>query len=204
MIVTHLHHDHFSAIGSFKNTNDKPKMLKFLEEKVNEAKEEGDDKKVDDIQKFLDFSGEYTEDVDEAPDWGFDFFNRYQLPYRRAEKANAGRENIINNRSFIVGVEYAGKKIMIPGDMKVEGWEKALSDKKCQDVLSDTNFFTASHHGHKSGFTEAILDHSGKPEIFVISAKSGDRHIDSSYGNSDNSKGYLYGWRHHEIAQRFA
>lgn len=197
MIVTHLHHDHFSDIGSFKNTNDKPKTLtrdkktlKFLEEKINEAKEERDDKKVDDIQKFLDFSDQYTEDVDEAPDWGFDFFDRYQLPYRRAENANAGRENIINNRSFIIGLEYAGKKIMIPGDIEVEGWEEALSDRKLQNILAGTSFFIASHHGHKSGFTRAILDHSGKPDIFVISAKSGDQHIDSSYGNSDNSKGY--------------
>lgn len=27
MIVTHLHHDHFSDIGSFKKTADKPKTL---------------------------------------------------------------------------------------------------------------------------------------------------------------------------------
>lgn len=198
MIVTHLHHDHFSDIGSFKNTNDKPKTLTrdketlaFLEEKINEAKEDGDDKKVDDIQKFLDFSEEYTDDVDEAPDWGFDSFERYQLPYRRAENVSAGRENIINNRSVIVGIEYAGKKIMIPGDMEVEGWAEGLDDKRLRDVLSDTSFFIASHHGHKSGFTKAILDHSGKPEVFVISAKSGDQHIDSAYGNSENSKGYL-------------
>lgn len=195
MIVSHLHHDHFSDIGSFKN--DKPKTLtrdkqtlKFLEEKINEAKVDGDDKKVDDIQKFLDFSDEYTEKVDANPDWGFDYFDRYQLPYSRAKKVKDSRENIINNRSFIIGVGYAGKKFMVPGDIEVDGWKEALKDKKCQSVLSDTNFFVASHHGHKSGFTRDILEHAGKPDIFVISAKSGDQHIDSSYGDSENSTGY--------------
>ena len=197
MVVTHLHHDHFSDIGSFKDKNDKPKTLtrdketlKFLEEKMNEAKEKGDSKQIDDIQKFLDFSNDYSQDVDKTPDWGFDSYERYQLPYSRAEKVSSGRENIINNRSYIVSVGYAGKKIMVPGDMEVDGWEEALGDTKLKSVLSETDFFVASHHGHKSGFTKKILDKSGKPDIFIISAKSGDQHIDSSYGDSTNSNGY--------------
>ena len=198
MIVTHLHHDHFCDIGSFKKTADKPKTLtrdkktlKFLEEKINEAKESGDERRVEEIQAFLDFSEGYTEDVDTEPDWGFDYYDRYQLPYSRAEKANSGREHIINNRSFIIGIEYAGKKILVPGDMEVEGWEEALNDKKLKEVLSGTNFFVAAHHGHKSGFTKSLLDYTGKPDIFVLSVRSSDDSVDSAYGKSENSNGYL-------------
>jgi len=103
MIVTHLHHDHFSDMGSFKKTVDKPKTLtrdkktlEFLEEKINEAKESGDERQVEEIQTFLDFSETYTEDVETEPDWGFDYYDRYQLPYSRAEEVNSGREHIIN------------------------------------------------------------------------------------------------------------
>ena len=195
MVVSHLHHDHFSDIGSFKN--DKPKTLtrdkktlKFLEEKLSEAKEEGDDKKIDDIRKFLDFSSTYTEKVSDSPDWGFEFFDRYQLPYNRAKDANGSRDKIINNRSFVLGVGFAGKKSLLPGDIEVEGWHEAFQDKKCRSILSGTNFFVASHHGHKSGFTKKILEFTGKPDVYIISAKSGDPHVDSSYANSNNSNGY--------------
>jgi hypothetical protein len=198
MIVTHLHHDHFSDIGSFKKTADRPKTLtrdkktlEFLEEKINEAKESGDERQVEEIQTFVDFSEEYTEDVDTEPEWGFDYYDRYQLPYSRAEKVNSGREHIINNRSFIIGIKCAGKKIMVPGDIELEGWEEALRDKKLQSVLSATNFFVASHHGHKSGFTNSILDHTGKPDIFILSVRSSDDSVDSAYGKSENSNGFL-------------
>jgi len=95
-----------------------------------------------------------------------------------------------NNRSFIIGIKYAGKKIMVPGDIEVDGWEEVLSDKKLQTVLAGTNFFVASHHGHKSGFTKKILDHSGKPDIFILSVRSNDDSVDSAYGNSENSNGF--------------
>jgi len=197
MVVTHLHADHFSDIGSFKNRNDRPKTLArdkrtltFIEEKIAEAKEDEDDAKLDILEEFLKFSDAYTEDVDVEPDWGFDLYERYQLPYNRAEKVDADREKIINNRSFVIGIGYAGKKIVIPGDIEVGGWDEALDDKNLQDVIAETNFFVASHHGHKSGFTKKILDHSGKPDIFIISARSGDESIDSAYSDSHNSNGY--------------
>lgn len=197
MIVSHLHTDHFSDIGSFKNQKDKPetlrrdkKTLKYIEEKIAEAKEDEDNEQIEVLETFLKFSDSYTEDVDHVPDWGFDYYDRYQLPFNKAEEVDSDREKIINNRSFIIGIEYAGQKIMIPGDIEVGGWEEALKSKKLQEVLSGTTFFVTSHHGHKSGFTKKILDHSGKPDIFIISARSGDDSIDSSYGKSENSNGY--------------
>jgi len=164
--------------------------LKFIEEKIAEAKEEENEKEVELLEEFVKFSDTYTEEVEEEPHWGFDFYERYRLPYKRAEGVDPDREKIINNRSLVVGIGYADKKIMIPGDIEVGGWEEALKDKKLQDVVGETNFFVASHHGHKSGFTKKILEHSGKPDIFIISARAGDESVDSAYSKSENSNGY--------------
>ena len=196
MIVTHLHADHFSDVGSLKD-NDEPKTLqrdkktmKYLDEKISEAKKKGDTSKTKILEDFKKFSDKFIEEAEETPDWGFEFYRRYQLPFSTAEEVDSDREKIINNRSYIIGISYAGKKILIPGDIEAPGWEEVLDDEDLQEVLADTNFFVASHHGHKSGFTSKILDHSGRPDIFIISARSGDESIDSAYGKSENSKGY--------------
>lgn len=187
-VITHLHADHFDDVGSFKNKNDEPKTLvrdkrtmKFLDEKITEAYDEDQAASVKVLEDFKKFSDKYTENVKQKPDWGFDSYRRYQLPFDKAEEVNANREKIINNRSYILALSYAGKKILIPGDIEVPAWKEALKDKSLQDLLSTTTFFIASHHGHKSGFTSDILAHSGKPDIFVVSARSGDDSIDTSY-----------------------
>lgn len=198
MIITHNHHDHFSDIGSFKSDADKPRTLsrdketlKFLEEKLHEAKETGDDRKLDDIQAYLDFSSGYTEDVENEPDWGFDMLKRYRVPYSVADRVSAGRDNVINNRSSVVGIGFGGKKILIPGDIEIAGWNEVLNSSVGRATIENTDFFVTSHHGHKSGFTSRILEVTGKPDIFITSAKSGDSHIDSSYSKSENSSGYV-------------
>ncbi len=193
-IITHLHADHFDDVGMLEQ--DEPKILlrdketmKFLEEKIREN-DKKPNARIEKLKKFKEFSDKFNQDVKDQPDWGFDSFDTYQLPFSMAEDIDSDREKIINNRSFVIGVEYAGYKVLIPGDMEVGGWEKAFCSDKFGEVVKNTNFFVASHHGHKSGFTKGILDYTGKPDIYIVSARSGDDSIDSSYSNNDNSYGY--------------
>ncbi len=193
-IITHLHADHFDDIGMLEQ--DSPKILqrdketmKFLDEKIREG-EKKSDARTEKLKKFKKFCNKFDKDVKDQPDWGFDYFDTYQLPFTDAEGVDSDRDKIINNRSFVIGIEYAGHKILIPGDIEVGGWEEAFKSDKFGKLVKNTNFFVASHHGHKSGFTKKILDYSGKPNIYIVSARSGDDSVDSSYSNSDNSYGY--------------
>lgn len=194
-IITHLHADHFSDVGSFEGYED-PKILlrdkqtmKFVDKKIDNAKE--GDEKVKILKKFKKFSNQYTEDVDDGPDWGFENITTKQITYQSADDASESDEKIINNRSFITSIVYAGVKILFPGDTEVEGWEKAFESNWFSDLVKDTNFFITSHHGHKSGFTKKMLDYSGIPDLYIVSAKSGDDSIDSSYSKEENSIGYM-------------
>lgn len=192
MVITHLHADHFDDIGSFQETEDQPwillrdkKTMKYLDEKIEEE-EEG----VEVLRQFKKFQSIYTEDVKDKVDWGFEFSAK-AITFPDAEAVSASRDNVINNRSFIVGIEYAGKKILIPGDIEEEGWEKAFKHESIRKILSGTNFFVVSHHGHRSGRHPDMVDYTGKPDIFIVSAKRGDGDTDYDfYCDRENSYGY--------------
>jgi len=196
MTLTHLHADHFSDIGSFYGPEkDRPrillrdkKMLKYIDEKINEDR---DKKRVEVLKKFREFQKKYDQDVEKEVDWGFDLFDERQISIKDAEDISSNRDKIINNRSFLIGIKYANKKILIPGDIESEGWEKAFKYQSIRKTLEGTNFFVTSHHGRKSGCNSDMLKYTGIPDIYIISAKSGD---DSTfydfYSNPKNSKGY--------------
>ncbi len=199
-IISHIHADHFDDIGML--SKDRPKLLtrdkktlKYIEKKIKEAEKKNKNKKVSVLKKFRKFSDEFNKKSEKQPEWGFGYFGKYQLGFDEAQKIADDREKIINNRSYIVGIEYAGKKLLFPGDIEVPGWEKAFGAEKFKEVVQNVDFFITSHHGHKSGFTSEILDYTGIPEIYIVSAKSGDEKVDSSYSKEEYSKGYIIAGR---------
>jgi hypothetical protein len=197
MIITHLHMDHFSDIGSFVNREDRPKILlrdrrtlKFIDEKIEEEKEGSSQQKV--LKQFKKFQSSYTLDVEKKVDWGFDFFKHSQISYKDAEDISKDRDKIINNRSYITSIEYAGRKILFPGDIETAGWDKAFNSSYLLDILEGTDFFVTSHHGRQSGCNSDMLDYTGKPYIYIVSARARDEGTYYSfYSRRENSYGYF-------------
>lgn len=194
LAITHLHADHLSDVGHLIDT-EKPKHLlrdkesiKFIDQKI---KEKPTDESTKILRDFKTFQSKYTEDIDKEVDWGFDYYYSKSLSLEDAQSVSSSDDKIINNRSYLTVIGYAGKKLLFPGDIEIEGWEKALIYKSTKDSLKGTNFFVASHHGHKSGFTSKIIEATGKPELFIVSAKTGDDSVDSSYSKDEYCKSYL-------------
>ena len=197
MIITHLHMDHFSDIGSFHQREDKPKILlrdkktlKFIDEKIEEEEEGSPEKEI--LKKFKKFQSNYTADVEKQVDWGFDFYKHSQITYHDVEDISKDRDKIINNRSFVIAIEYAGLKILIPGDIEEKGWEKAFKHDSIRKILAETNFFVTSHHGRKSGCNSDMLKYTGIPYIYIVSARAkDDGTYYSFYSDPKNSLGYV-------------
>jgi len=194
LVITHLHADHLRDVGHLIDT-EKPKHLlrdqktmKYVDQKI-ESKQNDESTKI--LRDFKVFQGKYTEDIEKDVEWGFDSFLSKNLSLEDAKEVSSSEDNLINNRSFLTVVDYAGKKMLFPGDIEVKGWEKALTYKSIKESLMGINFFIASHHGHKSGFTSKIIEIAEKPDLFIVSAKSGDESIDSSYSKDEFCKGYL-------------
>lgn len=194
LIITHLHADHLTDVGHLIDT-EKPKHLlrdqktmKYVDQKIK-AKPNEESTKI--LRDFKAFQSKYTENIEKDVEWGFDYLSSKNLSLEDATEVSSSDDQTINNRSFLTVVGYAGKKILFPGDIEVEGWEKALTYKSIKESLKGIIFFIASHHGHKSGFTSKIIDVTGNPDLFIVSAKTRDDSVDSSYSKDEYCNGYL-------------
>lgn len=78
--------------------------------------------------------------------------------------------NNTNDLSLVIFIEYAGFKILFPGDLEVAGWRALLSDPAFCAHLRGTDVLVASHHGRQSGYCSDVFDHF-TPSTVVISDK---------------------------------
>lgn len=81
-----------------------------------------------------------------------------------------------NNLSLVLIFEYAGFKIIFPGDLEQAGWKKLLEDTNFVIDLLGVDVFVASHHGRVSGCCEEVFN-IWKPQIIIMSDK--DKEFDS-------------------------
>lgn len=86
------------------------------------------------------------------------FYNRYPL------------FDDTNNLSLVVFIEFAGFKILFPGDLEGPGWQALLKQADFRNELTNTDVLVASHHGRFSGFCEDAFNYF-TPSAVVISDK---------------------------------
>ena len=75
-----------------------------------------------------------------------------------------------NDLSLVVFIQYAGFKILFPGDLEREGWRALLANPAFRAELALTNILVASHHGRQNGYCEDVFDFF-TPDAVVISDK---------------------------------
>lgn len=75
-----------------------------------------------------------------------------------------------NDLSLVVFIQYAGFKILFPGDLEVAGWRALLADPAFRAELATTNILVASHHGRHNGYCEDVFNYFN-PDAVVISDK---------------------------------
>jgi len=75
-----------------------------------------------------------------------------------------------NNLSCAVFIEYAGFKILFPGDLEKPGWLALLEQEDFRSELAGTTVLVASHHGRDNGFCEEVFDYCS-PRAVVFSDK---------------------------------
>lgn len=65
-------------------------------------------------------------------------------------------DRAMNNTSVILLFEFAGKKLLFPGDAQIENWEYALSDEKTLELLKDVCVYKVGHHGSRNATPKSL------------------------------------------------
>lgn len=118
-----------------------------------------------DIERFLHIHATYNQPVTEP-------FNDYMGGITRKTFYNKFPDfTDTNNLSCAVFVEFAGFKILFPGDLEEAGWQALLKRQDFRNELIGVDVLVAAHHGRENGYCEDVFDYC-QPRVVVMSDKA--------------------------------
>ncbi len=189
VVITHPHRDHIDDIANFDLLSPLvlhcPKHL--TRDQIIAGNRKVDTEKVD---AYLKISDRYNVTIEASSsahyanpkNWG-----GARITFHSTPGCNATN---LNNQSIVTVIEYAGSKIVIPGDNEPESWKALIEDQSFIAAAKGVDILLAPHHGRKSGYCTELFDAIGKPRLTVISdGRFCDTSATGSYGNQ--SSGWL-------------
>lgn len=185
VIITHPHLDHIDDILNFSLLS--PKVLHcnrtVPDDIILKGVREYDKPKY---QKFIEIRNSYTNPVEDSdnlhePDncggmkvstfspWWYDGDN-------------------LNNYSLITVIEFAGIKVVVPGDNETQSLERFMELDSFKNATSNAYILLAPHHGRESGYCSEFVKHVN-PSLTIV---SDGKYCDTSANNrySQNSSGW--------------
>ncbi len=133
--------------------------------------------------KFCDV---YNDHVTNRPEWRFSF-QCYKIPPQELNNENLfPRDKFKNNSSIICLIQYSGRKFLFGGDMEKVGWEWLIRNDPSfsGDIGQGVDVLVAAHHGHKSGYSQELMNLMGGGPILSVLSKgeeSGKSDVESRY-----------------------
>ena len=189
MVVTHPHNDHITEVEAIKKNCPPAFLLRqtYDWEEVKVA-EDGD---YDNLDAYTAWQTSYNQTITQYPDLGLKL-EWFMLSPAEAKKIDESK--FINNSSIVVIVTVKGthfeEKFLFGGDMETAGWEALLKTPRFREAVKGVKFFIVSHHGHASGFSDALFDAMGSaPWLNIVSIHHNDEHIDPRYTQEAYSVG---------------
>lgn len=76
-----------------------------------------------------------------------------------------------NNLSCVVSIEFAGFRILFPGDLEEDGWLALLQREDFRNELAGVQILVASHHGRDNGYCEEVFNYCA-PRAVIMSDKA--------------------------------
>lgn len=118
-----------------------------------------------DIERFLHIHATYNQPVAEP-------FNTHMGGITYKVFFNSfPKFNDTNNLSCAVFLEFAGFRILFPGDLEGDGWLALLERQEFRQELASVNVLVAAHHGRENGYCEDVFNYC-RPRAVVMSDKA--------------------------------
>lgn len=192
LILSHPHGDHIEDIQNLKQTKVRNKMNLSLDLYTDDELKKGNTEQgYRNLMLYKTTYAHFKSEYYSPPHWEFYLNTQFGL---KPEQARAVEKNsVINNSSIISVVQYAGVKIIFPGDIQVNAWKTILDNAEFVEMAKNPSIIVAPHHGHKSSFCQDIYDKLGKPFVNVCSLDSGDEHLANQYSTEKAARGCKIG-----------
>jgi competence protein ComEC len=167
VLITHPHLDHIDDILNFDLLD--PKVLHRPKQLTNdEVMKEVQDKDRAKFEKYCEINNRYNTTISPESDnnttnpekWG-------GLKIQTFSPINCDHENF-NNHSIVVIIEFATKKIVIPGDNQKASYDELMSRQSFMDAIKDADILLAPHHGRDTGYNVDFVNQVN-PKLTIVS-----------------------------------
>ena len=173
VILTHPHLDHIDDILNFDLLNPKvlnrPRQItnaEVLQEERKVITIRNQDKPI--FDKYCEINERYNQPIEYGsydntsnPD-NFGGLNIQTFTPVTCDHSN------FNNHSIITVLEYAGLKVVIPGDNERCSFDELMSRQEFQNAIKDSDILLAPHHGRESGYHNDFVS-LVNPRLTIVS-----------------------------------
>lgn len=192
LVISHPHADHISDIHNIFSLDLKPLVLnrpKHIEHDLIYKANQSKDSEI--VKKYIKLDNTYNGPVPDMqnPNDPANYGGVKITIFPQNEKDMSN----LNNYSSVAVIEYAGEKIIIPGDIETPGWKVILERSSFQQAIKGTTIFVASHHGREAGFHSDLFQYF-KPELVIVS--------DGKYSSTSVTDKYGYHARGFRVTSR--
>jgi beta-lactamase superfamily II metal-dependent hydrolase len=166
LVITHPHLDHIDDILNLPALS--PKVFCRPRELTNEEVMENVlQKDKAKFQKYCDLNSSYISEIAGSENDPSNPENYGGLKLTVFSSASCPHTNF-NNHSIISVIEYAGVKIVIPGDNQENSFELLMQNQSFISAIKDSHVLLAPHHGRQSGYNNDFVN-LVNPYISIVS-----------------------------------
>lgn len=186
LMITHPHLDHIDDILNLDSFSlsvlHRPKYLK--KEDILKDVRNSDKAKFD---KYFEYHERFIENISGTPSDTINNLNYGGLNFKFFNTSSVPLDNL-NNHSIITVLDYAGIKVIIPGDNEIASLNILMEQSNFKDAIKNCDILIAPHHGRESAYHSDFVNHAN-PRITIISDGSiCDTSANAKY--SANSRGW--------------
>ncbi len=104
----------------------------------------------------------------------------------QARELGGSANTRVNNASVVTRIDYAGRSILICGDVEASAWDRILGPEAGAGAwlafVQGVDILVAPHHGHRSGYSKRLLN-ATHPLVVLASVQGRDPHVSGEYSN---------------------
>jgi Metallo-beta-lactamase superfamily len=183
--ATHLHADHLTeAEWISKHPPEFVRTVDFDNAYLQDALDSGSQQGQQIVVHFATWYRQKVKPGPNSPNFAGVSLRELGLSVEAARQLGGSPNSKVNNASIVTRLEYAGRSILLCGDVEEAAWDAVLSTQEWRSLVSSVDILVAPHHGHKSGLSRTLME-LARPTLVLVSVAAYDPNVDPGYSDQE-------------------